>query len=518
MSESADNVSKSFLEESKAAQSNNSGQPDHIAESPKTMLAADLDDRKIRGVFLSKAIEAGINECVHLSENKTLYFSSKDNTRVNTVERNLRNLRGKMTVVYTCTCPDFKKNGRTDCSQIFADRLRRGEVVVEGEISAARARSAKATRRPARKLKTEDGRSYKAVERHARVAMGDGGISRLTSSLLGAYDDIHPKLFAGKENRSAGGQTYADSLRAICLLSKVSHGKSADEMIGVYRGLIDERRFRLKRPPHQNTLTDWFNDPLLTPVLHEFLRITSLPFRKREIGAIIDSTKLSQMRSAHSRWVEYAEDVRPGVDWMKAHALVGVETMIVMAVTFSGNRNSSDRTSLSHDINFAKPLVRAARKVFPLEFLLGDKAYLSEEIVGWLFKKGIKAVIPVKRGWQKETKKLHYEACVELVEWYDERQSDFHEHYRLRPKIESFFSVLKRMAQGYCWSRGRSSSQVKNSDTPCVAWINEALCKFIYINLRTTILYEKRTGYTADYQIAERFFPPATEPLLIAAA
>lgn len=73
------------------------------------------------------------------------------------------------------------------------------------------------------------------------------------------------------------------------------------------------------------------------------------------------------------------------------------------------------------------------------------------------------------------------------------------------------------MAQGYCWSRGRSP-QVKNSDTPCVAWINEALCKFIYINLRTTILYEERTGYTADYQIAERFFPPATDPLLIADA
>lgn len=487
-----------------------------MAESTKMMQATDLDDRKIRGVLLFKAIEAGTNECLHLSENKTLFFSSKDKTRVNTVERNLRNVRGKMTIVYTCTCPDFMKNGRTDCAQIFAERLRRAEVIVEGDISPARARSAKATRRPARKLKTDDGRSYKAVDRHARVAMGDGGISQLTSSLLGAYDDIHPKLLAGKEKRSVGGQTYSDSLRAICLVLKVSSGKSSDEMVGVYRKLIEERRFRLKRPPHQNTLTDWFNDPLLTPVLHELLRITSLPFRKREIGAIIDSTKLSQMRSAHSRWVEYAEDVRPGADWMKAHALVGVETMIVMGVTFSGNRNSSDQTSLSHDINFVKPLVETARQAFPLQFFLGDKAYLSEEIVGWLFEKGIKAVIPVKRGWQKETKTLHYEACSNLVNWYDNRQSDFHEHYRLRPKIESLFSALKRMAQGYCWSRGRSP-QTRNSDSPCVAWINEALCKFIFINLRTAIFYEKRTGYTADYRIAERFFPPPNDPLLPAA-
>ena len=516
MSDSTEHVLNRIAKKSRAAKLNNAGESDHITGSQKSLRAADLDDRKIRGVLLHKSILDGTEDLITLGDQKTLYVSSRDKTRVFPVERNLRNLRGTLTTVYACSCPDFIKNGRTDCSHIFAERLRRSEVIVVGEISRARARSAKATRRPARKLKTDDGRSYKAVDRHARVAMGDGGIERLASSLLGAYNDIYPTRYAGKASRSVGGQTCANSLRAMCLVLKVASGKSSDEMVGIYRKLIENGQFRLKRPPHQNTLSDWFNDPLLTPILHELLRITSLPFRKREIGAIIDSTKLSQMRSAHSRWVEYGEDVRSGADWMKAHALVGVETMIVMGVTFSGNRNSADRGSFSHDINFVKPLVELARHAFQLEFFLGDKAYLSEEIVGWLFDKGIRAVIPVKKGWNKETKTAHYEACAALVEWYDKRQSDFHEHYRLRPKIESLFSHLKRLSQGYCWSRGRSP-QVQNADTPCDAWINEALCKFIYVNLRTAILYGERTGYAPDYRIAERFFPPPSNPLLTAA-
>ena len=516
MSDNTEHTLNRIVKKSKAAKLNHAGETDHITGSQKTMLVSDLDDRKIKGVLLYKSIQSGAEEFITLGDQKTLYVSSRDKTRVFPVERNLRNLRSVMTIIYSCACPDFIKNGRTDCSHIFAERLRRSEVIIQGEISRERAKAAKATRRPARKLKTDDGRSYKAVDRHARVAMGDGGIERLASSLLGSYNDIYPTRYAGKETRSVGGQTCADSLRAMCLVLKVASGKSSDEMVGIYRKLIENGQFLLKRPLHQNTLSDWFNDPLLTPLLHEFLRITSLPFRRREIGAIIDSTKLSQMRSAHSRWVEYGEDVRSGADWMKAHALVGVETMIVMGVTFSGNRNSADGGSPSHDINFVKPLVEQARHAFQLEFFLGDKAYLSEEIVGWLFEKGIRAVIPVKKGWNKETKTAHYEACEALVKWYDERQSDFHEHYRLRPKIESLFSHLKRLSQGYCWSRGRSP-EIRNTDIPCVAWINEALCKFIYINLRTAILYGERTGYAPDYRIAERFFPRASNPLLAAA-
>ena len=98
------------------------------------------------------------------------------------------------------------------------------------------------------------------------------------------------------------------------------------------------------------------------------------------------------MRTAHSRWIEYGDDTRDGADWMKAHALVGAETMVVMGVEFTGSRGKG-----THDSHFILPLVRAALETFPLVYVLGDKAYLAEAVLGELWKPGIEAVIPVKK-------------------------------------------------------------------------------------------------------------------------
>jgi hypothetical protein len=94
--------------------------------------------------------------------------------------------------------------------------------------------------------------------------------------------------------------------------------------------------------------------------------------------------------------------------------------------------------------------------------------------------------------------------------------------YRLRPKIESFFSVVKRVADGYCWSRGRPRKDAKgrriaNADTPCTAWVNEALCKLIYVNLRLTVLEEIASGYTVNY-CTDTFFPPIPDAERLIAA
>lgn len=41
---------------------------------------------------------------------------------------------------------------------------------------------------------------------------------------------------------------------------------------------------------------------------------------------------------------------------------------------------------------------------------------------------------------------------------------------------------------------------------PCTAWINETLCKLIYVNLRLTVEREIHTGYRMNY-MRDTFFP-----------
>jgi hypothetical protein len=45
----------------------------------------------------------------------------------------------------------------------------------------------------------------------------------------------------------------------------------------------------MRRGPHQNALSEWMNDPRLTPVLHEMLSISAEIFRAREAGATPDN-------------------------------------------------------------------------------------------------------------------------------------------------------------------------------------------------------------------------------------
>jgi hypothetical protein len=464
---------------------------------PKKLHVDDLDDRQIRGMRLAEAISKKKIPIAVIDPERTIYWSARTQQNASEVTRHLRNLRGTLQGERRCSCSDFKKNGRIDCYHIFADRVLHREVIIEGKLARQRSFQATAERRPTRMQQTADGRSHRTAQRAARVKMPTR-IPELVLALKQA-DDL--------ENPNPSIQERRDRVRAQALVFKIVHGLSFDAMDEVYKRLIEAGYLRLKRPPCQNSLSRWMNNPRLMPILRRYLGITTKPFRRCETSGIIDSTAISQMQTASYRMVRYGGDERDGADWMKCHTIVGAETSIVMDVLFSAKD--------VHDIRYLKPLVESAQNTFTLEHVLADKAYLSGDVVGWLWERGIKAVIPVKKRWNPETKEHNLEACQELVDWYDNRQRSFHEAFRFRVKIESVFSHLKRLSDGYCWSRGRRRT-TKNADEPCDAWVNELLCKFIYINLRSTVTREEMTGYQANYLAPDKFFPMPIEPLIAA--
>lgn len=474
----------------------------------------DLSDRQSKGLKLWQDSQASNGMAIIITDEDTLWSSQTDPTRAYRVVRHERNHRGTMMIEYRCPCGDFLKNGAVDCKHIFAEKLRRKEVVVIGNTRKVKKVVKQAERRPARKRLAHDGKTVRTSQRRARQKMPDRIpelVLSLAKTVKASWDTVQ---IPPREQSYRGGRNGAPLLaRAIALVSKIVRGVSADEMLPEYQRMIADGTLPLRQAPSPDTLSFWMNDERMTPILEEFLRLTSVPFREREVGAIIDSSKVSQLMTAHSRTVEYGSDERFGADWAKCHALVGVESMVVMAVHFSGSRGAG-----THDSKFLMPLLASALQTYRLEFLLADKAYLSEAILTALFDKGIKAAIPIKKNWFKDISDKTHSAILNLVEWYDRNNNrDFHETYRLRPKVEALFSLLKRMADGYVWSRGRDRKEA-NADIICTAWKNELLCKFIYLNLRSTVLLEEETGYYVDYMVPERRFPKPSEPLLPSAA
>jgi Transposase DDE domain len=409
--------------------------------------------------------------------------------------------------------PRFVKQGAIDCKHIFAERLYRGEVAVVGELSVQNRPPRKASRRPARKRIAQDGRTVKTTQRHARRKLPSRSIDLLVglgeTFLLTSTDvviPIRPQIYRG------GRKGSALHARALALIAKTAERKSASAMHEIYEDLIRDHDLPIKAVPSENTLSRWINDERLTPILHEYLRITSLSFRERETACIIDSTKLSQIMYGHARSIFYGTDKRENADWMKCHAVVGADTMVVMAADFSGSHGEG-----THDINFLLPLLEHVLRTFAIKIVLADKAYLSDDVLNALKDLHIMAAIPLKKNAYIEKGVTYDQAIRELVEWFNRNDNrDFHEVYRVRAKVEALFSLVKRMTDGYCWSRGLKAVD-KNKVVPCTAWQNEALCKLICSNIRRTVDLEEQTGYRMDYRQPNRRFPQDPEPLITAA-
>ena len=160
---------------------------------PQQLRAVDLADSQVEGLALFKSIQKRKTRIVPLEDGtQTIYWSAREADKAYTVSWKITNVRGTVKMVYMCSCPDAKKYMRRDCEHQFAEKLRRGEVVITGRVPVNRPRKDKAGRRPARKRLAEDGRSIKSAQRDARVKM-PGEIPRLVLSLKNAYDARHPE-------------------------------------------------------------------------------------------------------------------------------------------------------------------------------------------------------------------------------------------------------------------------------------------------------------------------------------
>jgi hypothetical protein len=144
--------------------------------------ASELSDRQLRGFRRAESLAKSPRLCRVLSENDTLWESKRGNHSW-LVERSIRNRRGVVSPEYRCQCGDFKKNGRIDCEHIFAERIRRGEAIVIGEVETRKVERAVTGRQPARERTAFDGTPIRTAQRKARIAFGRR-LPDLLSSLM----------------------------------------------------------------------------------------------------------------------------------------------------------------------------------------------------------------------------------------------------------------------------------------------------------------------------------------------
>jgi transposase len=348
-----------------------------------------------------------------------------------------------------CTCPDHETRG-LKCKHIFAVEFairrrqnRDGSTTVTQTVTV--------TDTIAKPTYPQAWPAYNAAQTHEK----DKFLSLL-------YD-----LWAGiPEPPAARGRPkipLADALFSVCF--KVYSTFSGRRFMSDLRDAQEEGY--LKAVPHYNSIFNYLENPILTPILRGLIVEGSLPLKVVDADFAVDSSGFTTSRFI--RWFDHKYGVvRPQHEWVKVHLMCGVKTNVVTAVEIR-EKDASD-TKLLPD------LVNTTAKHFDMREVSADKGYSSVNNVNVIASHGATPYIAFKS--------IHSGAAGGLWEkmfhYFAFNRQEFPQHYHKPSNVESTFSMIKAKFRDHV----RSKTDV--------AMQNEVLCKILCHNICCVIqaMYE----------------------------
>jgi len=218
------------------------------------------------------------------------------------------------------------------------------------------------------------------------------------------------------------------------------------------------KRGYISKVPHFNSISNYLDNPELTPVLQGCIIKSSLPLQSIETDFAVDSSGFTTSR--FTRWFDHKYgEIRQQHDWVKCHLMVGVKTNVVTAVEILG-RNTGDSKLLPS-------LLNTTAQNFEIREVSADKGYASKANVEAISAVGAVPFISLP----DHHKGLGGGTWQKMFHYFQFRRDEFMRHYHKRSNVESAFSMMKRKFGDSLRSKG---------DT---AMVNEALCKILCHNL-----------------------------------
>ena len=378
------------------------------------------------------------------------------------------------TAGYRCTCPDFEHR-RRDCKHILAVALVLTQETERTETTHA------------------DG-STTVTTRTRTTATAAVNVQRPT------YRQVWPAYNAAQTQEKAQFQALLHDLCAT-IPQPAQVGKNSGRkrlLLGdmvfcaafkVY-STLSGRRFMsdlndahekgyVANVPHFNSIFNTLENPALTPLLQALVTTSALPLASIETNFAVDSTGLSV--SKFTRWFDHKwGDVKEQRDWKKVHAMCGVKTNVVTAVSVTG-ANGADSPQFI-------PLMHKTAERFSMNEVSADKAYLSKKNLQAVWDADAMPYIPFKSNSVSLGIARVSPLWRRLFHYYNMERDSFLAQYHKRSNVETAFSMIKR-----------KFGDALRSKTG-VAQVNEALCKVLAHNLCCLIQSMHELGISPDFE------------------
>lgn len=183
--------------------------------------------------------------------------------------------------------------------------------------------------------------------------------------------------------------------------------------------------------PHFNSVSNYMDNPALTPILKQLIMVSSFPLKAVETRFATDSSGFTTSRFV--RWFnkKYGREI-DNREWVKVHLTCGVATHIVTAVDISGWE--------ANDTNYFVPLMEQTAQNFCVVESLADKAYLSHRNAAAVEALGGVPFIPFKTNTLPN---VEDSAWGRMYHYFMLNREEFLAHYHARSNVESVFSMIK---------------------------------------------------------------------------
>ena len=285
---------------------------------------------------------------------------------------------------------------------------------------------------------------------------------RLQHVLLRALADTAPEQ--EREPHTPGRPSLPLSDHLFCAVQKVASQLSCRRSHGLIE--ISRQRGQVSKIPHFGVSSIALRRKDMTPILHQMIELSALPLRGLENQFAVDSTGF-RTTSFGAYNQETHGPTRRNL-WLKAHAIVGTVTHIVVKVKVTdGNAPDSPQ--------FPELLKGAVQSGFNVKEVSADKGYLARDNVEAAAELGVTPYIPFKKN---STGRARGSALYnKLFHYFQLHKEDFDAHYHRRSNVESVFGAIKKKFGEALKSRDR------------IAQENELLAKIVAYNI-TVLVHE----------------------------
>lgn len=236
----------------------------------------------------------------------------------------------------------------------------------------------------------------------------------------------------------------------------------------------------IRQIPHFNSISNYLNDPSLTPYLHKLYTILALPLVGIENNFAADATGFSTLTKKD--WLTCRLDHSEKKDFKKLHIITGVRTNIITSAKVTDGLRSDNPEFPG--------LVRHTSDNFRIREIYADAGYLSNDNCMSAFEAGALPYIMPKHNTRTIFNNRKSEAWKWMITLWKDNQETFLKHYHMRSNVESTFSMMKRKFLPYIRSKNTESQY------------NEILCKVVCHNASVLInsLFELDIKIDFGYQ------------------